>query len=334
MTIPGRVHFVEPPFNTGWSPLSAPGWIAFNRERWGLAGEAVRISKPDGGPSLMTVLYRDSRGRIVSPPHTPYLPVRLDLTAVGPAVRLTRQRLLLSSLFAEIVRSYGTKGWVALEPTLADVRPFQWLAFDVEPRFTYYVDLPSDPESWNENVQKKCRLAERLGYSCERTDDLTAVAACLRGSEQRQGFTYGLSLDDLRRCRTLVGDGMRCYLCLGPGGRPASARVNLHMRGTRAVDFMAGTDPAHLQSGATQLVIAFVLDDLARAGATGFDFAGANIQAVARAKADWGGELTPFYAVRAPGARSIVDATLRAFDLGRKWTVARGKRRMSRPLPG
>jgi hypothetical protein len=111
----------------------------------------------------------------------------------------------------------------------------------------------------------------------------------------------------------MVGDeGLRLYLCLDHSGQPASARVILSKRGARAVDFLAGTELAHLHSGATQLLTAFALEDLVQAGATGFDYAGANIPRVAHAKADWGGELTSFYAVRSPGIRSIVDATLRS----------------------
>ena len=45
------------------------------------------------------------------------------------------------------------------------------------------------------------------------------------------------------------------------------------------------------------------MDDLAEAGATGYDFGGANLPSVAAAKAQWGGRLVPFY--RIEGGRVI-----------------------------
>jgi hypothetical protein len=68
---------------------------------------------------------------------------------------------------------------------------------------------------------------------------------------------------------------------------------------------LVGTRGAHLQSGATQLLIHDVLEDLQAAGAAGFDFEGANIPDVAAAKLNWGGQLVPWYRVDSFTLRSL-----------------------------
>ena len=302
-----------------WSALGAGGWVAFNAERWQVSAHSVRIYEGnDEAPLLETILYRDKKGRITGVPHTPYLPLRVRTRWRDPT-RDNRQRLRLATALAELIRGYGTNGFVTWEPSLVDFRPFQWSAFDVEPRYTYLLDLPAASGSWGENVRKACRKAESNSFRCERTTDIRSVTQCLDASAARQRFTYQISAEDLARCSSMVGEELlRLYLCRDPEGRPASARVILHRPGSRAIDFLAGTDDAYRSSGATQMLTAFALDDLAAEGATGFDYAGANIPSVAQAKADWGGTLTLFYAVRVPGVRSVVDATLRAFDHHRR----------------
>ena len=130
---------------------------------------------------------------------------------------------------------------------------------------------------------------------------------CLKETEDRQGFSHGLTTADICLAKDLLGEEhFKCYGCYAPNGEIASARIILHSHGSRAIDWVAGTKREFLNSGATQAVIAFALENLASKGAIGFDYSGANIPNVAAAKATWGGPLVPFYVLRSPDIRGLV----------------------------
>ena len=116
-----------------------------------------------------------------------------------------------------------------------------------------------------------------------------AIGVCLADTERRQGFSYGMSTDQLRIALQRIGtSAVRMYLCRDSDGNAAASRVVLHSARGTAVDWLAGTSDPQLSSGATQLLIKFALEDLGSVGATAFDFAGANLPSVAKAKSHLG----------------------------------------------
>ncbi len=115
----------------------------------------------------------------------------------------------------------------------------------------------------------------------------------------------------------MTGQKLEARICYAPTGEPASVDVDLYHPGSRAVGWVGGTKTEHLQSGATQLLQGYVLEDLQAAGATGYDFVGANIPSVAAAKATWGGHLVPFYSVEAYTLRSLAKWALNCFRFRR-----------------
>ncbi len=164
-------------------------------------------------------------------------------------------------------------------------------------------------------ARQQAHKAERAGFTCQRTGDLAEALACLGGSQQRQGFAYGMTLDGLELAARLMGpEALRVYSCRASSGQPATARVILHRPGARALDWMAGTRDEQLRSGATQQLLAFALEDLHRAGATAYDSCGADLEGVACAKLAWGGRLVPQYSVQGWDwlpARRLLGAGLR-----------------------
>jgi hypothetical protein len=93
-------------------------------------------------------------------------------------------------------------------------------------------------------------------------------------------------------------------VCYAPDGEPASARVVLSTPGNRALVWLAGTN-GHLQSGATEFLMHYVIEDLQNTDSPGLDFVGANLPGVAEAKSKWGARLLPFYTIEAFGMREL-----------------------------
>jgi len=149
-------------------------------------------------------------------------------------------------------------------------------------------------------------LAERAGYRGERTDRLADAHACLMETVARKRFRLDLSLRELELARELLGDEhLRVYVCYGPDGAPAATNIVLHRPGGMAVGWVGGVASSHLSAGAAQLLEVVSMADLASAGASFIDLAGANIPGVALAKSPFGGRLTPYYFVSPVGLKPL-----------------------------
>jgi hypothetical protein len=79
----------------------------------------------------------------------------------------------------------------------------------------------------------------------------------------------------------------------------------LHAPGAHALAWIISTRTKHLPSGATQQLHWYITQDLADAGASGFDLVGAGAESIAAAKAGWGPRLVPYYYLQQYGVRRM-----------------------------
>jgi Acetyltransferase (GNAT) domain len=316
-------------------PLWLDGWLGFNRIKWKLQPLKVRFpADHDGGPgdpgdrppspaaarpktllprlpAVAAVFYLDRRGRLRMPPLNPYLPLAFHPTAAQSVYRLDRQWLTVSNLLVQEMRRRGLANTLLLPPEILDVRPWQWAGFNLGVAYTFTMDLPHEEELCDAGVRKSIAKAARNGFLCERTRELRPVLDCLQETETRQGFRHRLDLADLELGRELLGaEHFRSYLCRAPNGEPASGSIVLSCPGGRAIAWVTGNKTLHRNSGATQLLMRYLLDDLYASGAVSFDFVGADIPHVSAAKASWGGRLIPYYSLRPYGLRQLAAWTL------------------------
>lgn len=284
-----------------------PAWSEFIAKKWSLSTQTIEtgIDDPSGMRSQITVFLND-RGRIRMPRLAPYLPVHFSSTPTSSPSRIAGQWLEASTLLARMMDDIGYGGSISFAPETRDLRAWQWLGHSVEVRYTYYLDFPYNPASASGAVRRNIKKATNAGYTCEMTEDVHEVHRCLSETEQRQGFGYGISEEDLLSLWSSLGaDSCRFYVVRSPSRDVAAARVILHHQEGRAVDWISGTVTEHLSSGATQQLVHFALEDLQSIGAHGFDFEGANIPSVARSKMEWGAALVPFYTLRPTSVRTL-----------------------------
>jgi hypothetical protein len=285
------------------SPLFLPGWLEFNRVKWGAQPVSLRFERdPANPPSIEGVVYTNRAGQVWLPPMNYYLPVAFTPTPTQSAASRYRQWLEMTERYATEMARRGLQDRVALPPEIADVRSWQWAGFQVSARYTFYLPLPYDPAMLDPATRKNVAKGLKNGFRDERTIDMPAVMRCLEETELRQGFRHRLTIQDLEVARGLLGDeAFRAYVCYAPSGEPAATKVVLHHPGGRAIVWLSGTRREFLSACATQLQFMHILEDLHAAGATGCDFAGANIPGVALHKSKWGGQLVPFFTVETPG---------------------------------
>lgn len=303
---------IEPAIDEGVEPLSSPlfmeGLLKFNREKWNLVPERVRLTAEGAPlPAVETVFYLDRRGRITAPLLSPYIPVAFEPTPTESLARLDRQWIQVGGLLAAEMRRRGVAHPIPLDPQVIDARPWNWTGFDVEVRYVFQLDFPYQERTADSAVRKQIAKAARDGYRVERVSRMDDVNACLADSQERQQFRLNMNGDDFTLAREMIGeDALRAYVCYAPDGEPASTRVVLHHPGTRAIDWAAGVNTAYLHSGANQLLIGHILQDLHAAGSTGLDFGGAMIPSVGAMKATWGARLVPYYRVEGGRFRAVV----------------------------
>jgi hypothetical protein len=212
---------------------------------------------------------------------------------------------LAADAFARDLRHRGLSGTIALPPEIRDLRALTWQGFRIGVRYTLVQDLPVSDASVDRDQRRRARQAAAAGYRCELTESFPDVLSCISDTEGRQRFRYGLTIDDLRTLQASLGDGFRAYICHDPSGRPAASRLLLHCPEGEAVDWVNGTATAHVNSGASQLLLRYMLDDLAAVGARALDWEGANIPSVAAAKERWGGRIETWLTVESLSFQSL-----------------------------
>jgi Acetyltransferase (GNAT) domain len=310
------------------SPLFLDEWIEYNRRRWRVTPERVVLGKPDGTPRLETVYYRSRSGRIWRPPRTIYQPVTFQTSPDTGAHRAYTQWLDLSQELAARMTRTGIKDTLVLGPEVSDVRAWRWERLIVGVRYTFLQDLPYDLTQANQSVRSRIKKAQKSGYTCRRSDSTADVFACLIETEERSGFNHQYSAEDLESARRLVGpEHFRCYSAYAPSGEPAASYVVLHNEGGHALAWLISTRTKHLSSGVTQLLHRYITQDLADAGAAGFDLVGASLQSVAAAKSGWVPRLVPCYYLQQYSSRRIAAFAYRGMqDIYARFKAARRER--------
>ena len=245
--------------------------VRVQSQKMGIISDQIELSKDAGGrPAVELVVYTDSRGRIKTPKISPYIPVAFLPTDTQSAPRLERQWLSVSELVVKEFRGRGLVNAVPFPPSIVDVRPWGWSNFQIEVRYSFYIQFPYDSAIADKRVRTKVRKAAKLGYTCDLTSQMSDVVECLEDTGERQDFNCRLSVEDLETCQHLLGaDILRAYVCYAPNGDPASARLALSYPGASAVGWVSGTKRDYLNDGCAQLLMAFGLEDLQNAEACG-----------------------------------------------------------------
>jgi hypothetical protein len=276
----------------GPNPLFSPAWQEFNLQQRGMRPLPVTYSLPGKRfPRLSGVLYLNRSGKVIQPRVNPYLPFVLESEQQSPR-QAARDWLTLAPLLANELLRRGLHSSMTLPASFTDGRPFQWAGLRCGVYYTFVIHFPFSLERVGSDVRRRISKARSLGYNCNVEAPAVDALACINESETRKGFGYRVELPALEQLRAALGPlGMRCYVTYSSEGRPAAAFVSLIQPGGTAYAFLTGSASWALSSGATQLTICTMLQDLQALGVACFDYVGAFNPSVSAAKAQWGGEL-------------------------------------------
>lgn len=243
------------------------------------------------------------RRRFTTPdlmPHTGFLfrPATTDRPAHIESERSGAAAALIEHLQTDYGRIHVTHA-----PEVVDTREFLWAGWDVQPRYTYRIELPDDRSAVWDGFERRTRTAvrkaEKTGYRVESTTDIAELRRlyCQVYGGESQAPVHG---EVLERMVGLAADAGRAegWRCLAPEGDTACV-VFFVPGGETLYAWVAGADPAHRDSGATSLLYWKVMEGTKRSR---FDFVGANLASIAFFKRGFGGELLPYFATEGFGS--------------------------------
>lgn len=307
------------------TPLMDDRWVRWNESQWGLRAHPVAYPiKGSSTRGLKGWLYLDGDGRVRMPPCNPYLPLHFSGTDTNRNSRRYRQWMTVAKMLADDLLSRGMRGAILLPPGFLDARALKWSGFSIGVRYTTIISLPLDVAAIDKTIMNDVRKSRAMGYSVREETDWHAIHHCLRQSELRKGFSLKVDRTGLQKCQDLVGERLvRAFVARDRQASPVCAIVTLFAPGAIALGWASGTHTDHLRHGVMQLTRLTAIEILQRDGASGFDLCGSNIEAVAAAKANWGGPLIPYITAEQPGARAVARSVR---DMV-KWWMASGIRR-------
>lgn len=289
------------------SPLLLDGWLEFNRQKFDI--DVLKIDVGGQNPDdamLRAALFLDKRGRMIRPKRIPYIPVSFVGTPTPYAHRIEHQWHEMAQRLVNEMRTRTAVNQIHLPPSIQDARPWQWSGYNVGVRYTFLVEFPFRMEAMSKNVRSRIRRSEKNGFRAVRTNDFAAIYSCVKAAEERQGYSLGLTLEDLRLLHGLLGDEhLYGFVAYAPNGEPASAALLLHDQGSAAIGWIGGTVTAYLNSGAADLIEVCSWDALHESGATAIDLCGANMASIAAYKSSFGARLVPYYSIEAYDSRRM-----------------------------
>lgn len=208
---------------------------------------------------------------------------------------------------ADLLRTSFDQVNLALHPSLTDTRALHWAGWEVQPAYTYRLNLQgrtSTTEGWSGTTRRTYQNeAERYTVD-EGSDHIGEALALVEASHTRQG--HGLDVETATAealMRSLAAAGLlRVFVARSPA---AEAGLFVLSDGRTAHYWMAGSVPG---AGMTALV-GHILARLQEEGTAYFDFAGANVPSIAEFKRKFGGTLVPY-----ARARCIAHPALRLAD--------------------
>jgi hypothetical protein len=147
-------------------------------------------------------------------------------------------------------------------------------------------DMAGWGSGFRDDVKNKIRKAKRERIHVETSETLPEKLWML--AYRRRGISLPLSPGDLTQwCSELMGDSLLKLYVARSGDVPVAFRGEL-LQGRFAYDWIAGSDPDYHSSGANQLLMAEIGDDLKSRNIKTWDLVGGQIKSIAEFKKSFG----------------------------------------------
>ncbi|UPV74371.1 GNAT family N-acetyltransferase [Halorussus limi] len=206
-----------------------------------------------------------------------------------------------------------------------DPRPYAWGNLQVEPNFTYFLDLEDREteevrKSFSKSLRREIGDAEDLDVTVE-CEGVSGARDIYRATEERfaeQDEPFGLSWAYVRDLFEALAedDRARAYVARDADGEYLSGITALYSN-DHAYFWQGGAKCIYEGTAVNSLIhwrlIEDVVEDPPVESVTQYDLMGANTERLCRYKAKFGADLEPYYVVESSGA--AMNVAKRAYKL-------------------
>lgn len=244
------------------------------------------MSIPHMGPVLMPTSPKRRKIERTNRRFTGLLVDELDLTA-----RLTLFRIV------------GSPGY-------ADPRPFRWVDQEIDPRFTYVLDVTEEldtlMEAFSRDLRREIRRSREvdLDVSVEGADAAAQVARDVRRRYREQDEQAPITTQFVRDLVDALGHRARTYVARDPSGEYRGGIVTLFSN-DRANFWQGGVSHSYEGVSVNSLLHWRIIEDIAAGtpieSVDGYDLVGANTKRLCDYKSKFDAELVPYYVAESPG---------------------------------
>ncbi len=264
-------------------------WVTAGGEEW-LAG--------------VPIYYRQRFGRkaAVLPPLTPYNSyLYRPATGSYPSKTTSEHIAITRSLSGAVIKHYSRLSHL-LFPTIDDIRPWSWAGWNAIPRYTYHLEPDKDlPVS--HAIRKHMKKCDKAGFSISFDWDLEKFWSIYQVTQQRQVFGIGMSRESFFALADTMHENGLAWMAsaVSPEGEAAAARIELAIPGTAGIfDWVAGSLPKFLSTGVNPWLMMQIAAKAREEGYRFWDLCGADFEAIARFKSEFGGKLIHYFQISAP----------------------------------
>lgn len=304
------------------TPFATSAWIELAAAAAGATVHHWIVRKGDEWVAAVAIPHRRVGGRevYVGLPSAAYSsPVYRRDPGGHPAAAISERLAVTRTLLDAIHPRYACLN-LFLSPAITDVRPFVWTGWSARPRYTAILATDGTARP-SDSVRRHLRKCAEAGLVTTDEWDWPGFWNVFDDTRRRQGFPLPLSRDKMERLASGLRErGVAWMLhARAPGGPTLASHIVLSAPGmSTASMWVAGVVTTELASGVGSWLMMEVAAELGRRGHTEWDLCGADLEGVARFKAELGSRLEHYFEVDAP-----LDAWGHAYRLARS-LVRRG----------
>jgi hypothetical protein len=243
-----------------------------------------------------------------------------------PASPKRRKRERLNKTFAEAVIDHAgatqstTLFWMNCDVDFADPRPYAWADLNLQPRFTYVLDLADVTtdrviERFSKSLRRDVRNAMESDVRVDRVPPAEGAKLVYDDVYERyeeQDDQLGPSWPYVRDLVDALSDRCRVYLARDATGEYLGGITVLYSN-DRAYFWQGGTRSDH-DVAVTSLLHWRIIEDIAADppvdSVTAYDLMGANTERLCQYKAKFGADLRHHYVVESSGPAMDVAKTV------------------------
>jgi hypothetical protein len=258
----------------------------FEKDRL-IGGVPLNISNKFGMPTATGIPLTPTNSCIIEPLETIF------------SSKATNYLLKITDAIGRFLQSNYDYAVVANHPFIMDIRSFNWLGWSTQVLYTYHVDLAkADFSALPKERRKLIRKAEKSGVIIERSDDFSAAHDLLAKTFRRKDASLPLSSWQLSQICLRCADNAVLFVAKTHDGKVIAFNiwiVDFKRRVANAV--FSGFDYAYQDTEATSLRKWKCIEYFKSNGFAILDLVGAENKSIAHFKAEFGGDLVPYYQV-------------------------------------